>query len=174
MRCPFCQNTDSRVLESRSAEAGQSVRRRRECLQCGRRFTTYERIEFAPIAVVKRNGKKEPFERAKLLAGMMRACEKTNVSRKQLDSLAKEIEAELQQRSTNEVPSNEIGRRALDRLYEIDRVAYVRFASVYYKFQNVGEFAEILERLEREVSPAEAGAVATRQKSSEEVNPLPR
>ena len=103
MHCPFCQHTESRVLESRSAEAGQSVRRRRQCLGCHRRFTTYERIEFVPITVIKRNDRRESFARSKLLRGLVRACEKTGLLSTQLEAIVDEIEAELQQRSTKEV-----------------------------------------------------------------------
>ncbi|MBE9100174.1 transcriptional regulator NrdR [Vacuolonema iberomarrocanum] len=148
MRCPFCQFPDNRVLESRSAEGGQSVRRRRECLSCHRRFTTYERIEFVPIAVIKRNGDRESFDRTKVLRGIIRACEKTGVSNVQLEALVDEIEAELQQRSIREVESNEIGELVLKRLQQLNEVAYVRFASVYQQFQGIRDFAEALNHLQ--------------------------
>lgn len=151
MRCPFCQFTDNRVLESRSAESGQSVRRRRECLQCHRRFTTYERIEFVPIIVIKRNGDRESFDRSKLLRGVMRACDKTGVSQLELENLVEEIEAELQQRSTREVTSNEIGELVLKRLQMMNEVAYIRFASVYRKFQGIRDFVETLEHLKNSI-----------------------
>lgn len=148
MRCPFCQFPDNRVLESRSAEGGQSVRRRRECLSCNRRFTTYERIEFVPIAVIKRNGDRESFDRSKILRGVTRACEKTGVSTVQLEALVDEVEAELQQRSMREVESNEIGELVLKRLQKLSEVAYVRFASVYQQFQGIRDFAETLNHLQ--------------------------
>jgi transcriptional repressor NrdR len=152
MRCPFCQFTDNRVLESRSAESGQSVRRRRECLQCHRRFTTYERIEFVPIIVVKRNGDRESFDRSKLLRGIMRACEKTGIPHLQLENLVDEIEAELQQRPTREVSSSEIGELVLQNLRSLNEVAYVRFASVYRQFQGIRDFADTLNHLQSFIS----------------------
>lgn len=148
MRCPFCQFPDNRVLESRSAESGQSVRRRRECLSCGRRFTTYERIEFVPVTVIKRNGDRESFDRSKLLRGIMRACEKTGVSPLDLEPLVDEIEAELQQRAVREVPSNEIGELVLERLQNLNEVAYIRFASVYRQFRGIRDFVETLNHLQ--------------------------
>lgn len=147
MRCPYCQHTDSRVLESRSTEAGQSVRRRRECLRCKHRFTTYERIEFVPLTVIKRDGKRESFDRSKLLRGIVRACEKTGIPQRRLEVLVDEIEAELQQQSGREVTSNEIGELVLGYLRDESEVAYVRFASVYRKFQGIRDFVETLDRL---------------------------
>lgn len=144
MLCPFCQHTDSRVLESRSAEAGSSIRRRRECLSCQRRFTTYERIEFVPITVLKRDGVSESFDRSKLLRGMIRACEKTGVSQTTLESIIDEIEAQLQVRDRHQVSSVEIGEMVLQYLQDINEVAYVRFASVYRQFRGVRDFAEAL------------------------------
>lgn len=166
MRCPFCQHTDSRVLESRSAEAGQSVRRRRECLQCGRRFTTYERIEFVPITVVKRDGQRESFDRSKLLRGIVRACEKTGLTDDRLDALVDEIEAELQQRTGREVTSSEIGERVLQHLRPLSEVAYVRFASVYRNFQGIRDFVETLDQLQRYSCRTETEEDATPQATS--------
>lgn len=148
MRCPFCQHSDNRVLESRSAEAGQSVRRRRECLKCGRRFTTYERIEFVPITVIKRDGDRESFDHYKLLRGVTRACEKTGLSNTQLENLVDEIESELQQRLVREVPSSEIGEMVLQNLQGLSEVAYIRFASVYRKFQGIRDFVDTLNDLQ--------------------------
>lgn len=145
MRCPFCQHPDNRVLESRSAESGQSVRRRRECLQCNRRFTTYERIEFVPVTVIKRNDERESFDRSKLRRGIARACEKTGVEVAVIERMVDDIEAELQQRSDREVQSEEIGQLVLRRLQSINEVAYVRFASVYRQFQGIRDFIEVLE-----------------------------
>lgn len=147
MRCPYCQNTDSRVLESRSTEAGQSVRRRRECLRCKHRFTTYERIEFVPITVIKRDGTRESFDRSKLLRGIVRACEKTGIPQRRLEALVDEIEAELQQRFGREVTTNEIGELVLRYLRDESEVAYVRFASVYRQFQGIRDFVETLDHL---------------------------
>lgn len=148
MRCPFCQFSDNRVLESRSAEAGQSVRRRRECLKCNRRFTTYERIEFVPITVIKRNGDRQSFDRYKLLKGIVRACEKTGVTSVQMENVVDEIESELQQRVVREVPSSEIGELVLQYLQTLSEVAYIRFASVYRKFQGIRDFVETLDHLQ--------------------------
>lgn len=148
MRCPFCQHSDNRVLESRSAEAGQSVRRRRECLKCARRFTTYERIEFVPITVIKRDGDRESFDRYKLLKGLARACEKTGVTTPQMERVVDDIESELQQRVVREVPSSEIGELVLHYLQGLSEVAYIRFASVYRKFQGIRDFVETLDQLQ--------------------------
>lgn len=145
MRCPFCQFTNSRVLESRSAEAGQSIRRRRECLNCQHRFTTYERIEFVPVTVIKRDGKRESFDKSKLLRGIVRACEKTGLSAGQLETVADEIEIELQGRSLREVLSSEIGEIVLRQLRPLSEVAYVRFASAYRQFQGIQDFVEALD-----------------------------
>ncbi len=148
MLCPFCQHTDSRVLESRSAEGGRSIRRRRECLQCQRRFTTYERIEFVPITVIKRDGDRESFDRSKLLRGLIRACEKTGISQATLEAAIDEIEAQLQARSDREVTSTEIGEAVLAQLKPLSEVAYVRFASVYRQFRGVRDFAEALSQFQ--------------------------
>lgn len=148
MRCPFCQHTDNRVLESRSAEASHSVRRRRECLKCGRRFTTYERIEFVPVTIIKRDGDRESFDRSKLLRGIVRACEKTGIPSSRLEALVDEIEAELQQRAVREVPSTEIGELVLQRLQFVSEVAYIRFASVYRQFQGIRDFIDTLNHLQ--------------------------
>ncbi|MGD1849187.1 MAG: transcriptional regulator NrdR [Cyanophyceae cyanobacterium] len=148
MQCPFCQYCDSRVLESRSAEAGRSVRRRRQCLGCQRRFTTYERTEFVPIVVVKGNGDRESFDRSKLLRGMIRACEKTGTAGTQLEAMVDDIESELQQRAIREVSSRELGELVLSRLQSVSEVAYIRFASVYRQFQGIRDFVDTLDRLQ--------------------------
>jgi transcriptional repressor NrdR len=148
MQCPHCQYHSTRVLESRSAENGQSIRRRRECLRCKHRFTTYERIEFVPITVIKRDGKKESFDRSKLLLGMVRACEKTGISQQRLEEIVEEIEVQLQQNSKREFTSNDIGELVLNYLKAENEVAYVRFASVYRKFGGIKDFVETLDRLQ--------------------------
>ncbi len=150
MQCPACQHTESRVLESRSTEGGMSVRRRRECLCCKHRFTTYERVEFIPITVIKRDGARESFDRSKLLRGIVRACEKTGVSHQRLESIVGEIEAKLQQSSRREVSSNSIGEFVLEYLRKENEVAYVRFASVYRQFQGIKDFAEALNQLQQD------------------------
>ena len=149
MQCPSCQHTDSRVLESRAADSGRSVRRRRECLNCEFRFTTYERVETVPITVVKRNSSRETFNRVKLLHGLLRACEKTGLEPARLEGVVDEIELQLQQRSGREVSSAEIGELVLQQLSEMSEVAYVRFASVYRQFQGVSDFVSTLEGLHK-------------------------
>jgi transcriptional repressor NrdR len=151
MQCPSCQHTDSRVLESRAADGGRSVRRRRECLNCDFRFTTYERVETVPITVVKRNGHRETFNRSKLLHGLLRACEKTGLEPARLESVVDDIELQLQQRTGREVNSAEIGEMVLEQLSGMSEVAYVRFASVYRQFQGVADFVATLEGLNRRV-----------------------
>ena len=150
MLCPNCQHTESRVLESRSTEGKQSIRRRRECLQCKQRFTTYERIELVPITVIKRDGGRESFDRFKLIRGIIRACEKTGVTHQRIESIVDEIEAKLQQSLEREFSSNEIGELVLKHLRRENEVAYIRFASVYRQFQGIKDFIETLERLQQE------------------------
>ena len=155
MQCPFCQHPDNRVLESRSTEAGQSIRRRRECLNCQRRFTTYERIEFVPITVLKQNGERESFDRSKLLRGIVRACQKTGISSMRLEALVDELESELQQRTVREVSSLEIGEIVLQQLKLLSEVAYVRFASVYRQFQSIRDFVDTLDDLSHSDEPVD-------------------
>ena len=145
MQCPSCQNTDSRVLESRAAEGGRSVRRRRECLNCEFRFTTYERVEMVPITVIKRNGHREIFNRNKLLHGLSRACEKTELTPSKLEAIVDELELSLQQSNSREITSSEIGELVLGHLKGLSEVAYVRFASVYRHFRSVSDFVSTLE-----------------------------
>lgn len=149
MKCPFCGHAKDKVVDSRETGAGDSIRRRRECLQCGRRFTSYERVEEIPYFVVKKDGRREPFDRGKLLAGLHRACEKRPVSAKALQAIADEIEQMVSDSSEREVDSRRIGERVMERLRDLDKVAYVRFASVYRQFEDVQEFmAELRELLE--------------------------
>ena len=150
MICPFCEHPDHRVVESRVADAKDAIRRRRECSECGRRFTTYEHIEEAPIVVIKASGEREPFDRQKLLSGLQRACHKRQVSTQLLETAVRDIESELRNRLRQEVSSQLIGELTLRRLKEIDQVAHVRFASVYRAFSDVEEFEDELARLERE------------------------
>jgi transcriptional repressor NrdR len=155
MQCPYCQHPNSRVLESRSTEGGQSIRRRRECLQCKHRFTTYERIEFVPISVIKKDGKRESFDRSKLLRGIVRACEKTGVPHARLEALVDEIESQIQQRPEREISSRQIGAIVLHYLRQESEVAYVRFASVYEEFQGIKDFVETLEQIQQRTSDPE-------------------
>lgn len=142
MRCPFCQSVDSKVVDSRDTDSG--VRRRRECLNCGRRFTTYERIETVPLFVVKKDGRREEFSRAKLLAGLLIASKKRDVAPDRLEALVDDVENRLRGEHLSEVPSQRVGEMVMERLREIDEIAYVRFASVYRSFKDVGDLrAEI-------------------------------
>ena len=154
MRCPYCGSEESKVVDSRDSEAGDAIRRRRECLDCERRYTTYERIDEMPLIVVKRDGHEEVFARSKLLNGLLRACEKRDIPLERLEELVAGIEAGFRRGGLLRVTSAEIGEQALRRLRDQDKVAYVRFASVYRQFDDLEEFQEELRRLEREPSPA--------------------
>lgn len=147
MQCPACQNTDSRVLESRSADTGKSVRRRRECLNCSFRFTTYERVETMPIAVIKKDGSRELFSKDKLIKGISRACEKTNFSSESIINFVDSIESQILQGANKDIKSSEIGELILDNLRKENEVAYIRFASVYRKFNGVKDFIATLQAL---------------------------
>jgi len=140
MKCPFCGHQEDRVVDSRASAEGIAIRRRRECLACSRRFTTYEHIEEQRLMVIKKDGRREPFDRHKLLSGLTRACEKRPVSMEQLERLVDEVEQDLSRQFDSEVPSSEIGERVMKRLHELDPVAYVRFASVYREFKDAEQF----------------------------------
>ena len=147
MQCPTCQNTDSRVLESRSADTGKSVRRRRECLNCSFRFTTYERVETMPISVLKKDGSRELFNKDKLVTGISRACEKTTFSREAIVNFVDAIESQIMQYSNKDIKSSFIGELILKGLRKENEVAYIRYASVYRKFNGVKDFVSTLESL---------------------------
>ncbi|HEX8908311.1 MAG TPA: transcriptional regulator NrdR [Anaeromyxobacteraceae bacterium] len=147
MRCPWCGHPEDRVVDSREAQEGQVTRRRRECLACGRRFTTYERVEDVLPLVVKKDGRREPFDRRKILEGLQRACQKRPVSREQLDELTSAVERRVQELGEREVASHVVGETVMEKLRALDPVAYVRFASVYRAFTDVGEFMSELEGL---------------------------
>lgn len=147
MKCPFCGTTDSKVIDSRPAEEETTIRRRRECLVCNKRFTTYEVIERMPLVVIKRDGSRQSFDRVKLINGMVRACEKRPVSLSELETIADDIEQDLQGRIDREIDSVEIGEMVMKKLKEIDEVAYVRFASVYRSFKDINTFMEELSKL---------------------------
>jgi transcriptional repressor NrdR len=147
MRCPWCAHLEDKVVDSREAQDGQATRRRRECLGCGRRFTTYERIEDVLPQVVKKDGRREAFDRRKIVEGLLRACQKRPVSRERIDELVSAVERRVQELGEREVPSHVVGEAVMDRLRELDQVAYVRFASVYRAFTDVGEFMSELEGL---------------------------
>lgn len=147
MKCPFCGHLKDKVVDSRESGSGDATRRRRECLACGRRFTSYERIEEIPYFVVKKDGRREALDRNKLMAGLHRACEKRPVSAKALAALVDEVEQVVQDSPDREVETREIGERVMQRLKELDKVAYVRFASVYRQFEDVHEFMSELRDL---------------------------
>ena len=142
MKCPFCAHLEDKVVDSRAAKDGGAIRRRRECLQCHRRFTTYERIEEIHFMVVKKDGRREPFDRHKILTGLVKATQKRPVSPAQLEAIVDEIEAKLAESPEREISTTEVGEVVMKRLYEIDEVAYVRFASVYRQFKDVSQFVE--------------------------------
>ncbi|MGI5920708.1 MAG: transcriptional regulator NrdR [Syntrophomonadaceae bacterium] len=147
MRCPYCQELESRVIDSRSCENGSSIRRRRECTACKRRFTSYERVEERPLMVVKKDGSREPFNRDKLFNGITRACEKRPVSMESIENLVADIERDLHDNHDREVSSMIIGEKVMDRLRNLDEVAYVRFASVYRQFGDLNSFINTIEQL---------------------------
>jgi transcriptional repressor NrdR len=150
MKCPFCQNTDNKVLDSRLTPDSDSIRRRRECIPCSKRFTTYERIELFDIAVVKRDGRREPFSREKVLKGIMRACEKRPVKREQMEAVVGTIESSLRQTDKDEIKSSKIGELVMQELAKLDDVAYVRFASVYKKFKDANQFVDAIKTLKKQ------------------------
>ena len=147
MKCPFCSHLESKVVDSRPADEGASIRRRRECLACHKRFTTYETMESLPLMVVKKDGSRQSFDRTKVLAGLIRACEKRPVSYNTLEAMANEIEQVLQNKMEREVSSAEIGELVMERLKKTDEVAYVRFASVYRQFKDINTFMHELNKL---------------------------
>ncbi len=146
MKCPFCGNIDDKVIDSRMQAEGLSIRRRRECLKCGKRFTTYEYVENAPMMVVKRDGTRKRFDREKIKEGIMKACEKRPVSMDRIEDIVEEITKEVHRKAEREVKTTIIGKMVMDRLYELDEVAYVRFASVYRRFKDVSHFKKELEK----------------------------
>lgn len=147
MKCPFCGYTESKVIDSRPTDENERIRRRRECIQCSKRFTTYETIEDVPVIVIKKDRSREVFDRNKILKGMLRACEKRKVTVAELDEKIDEIEAQLQSSVDREVSSSRIGELIMEKLKEIDEVAYVRFASVYKEFDSAESFREELAKL---------------------------
>ncbi len=147
MKCPFCANPESKVVDSRPADEGSSIRRRRECLVCHKRFTTYETIESVPLVVIKKDGSRQAFDRNKLLGSMLKSCEKRSVSMDTLESIASEIEQSLQNEMEREVASTQIGNMVMEKLKAVDEVAYVRFASVYRQFKYIKPFMTELGKL---------------------------
>ena len=160
MRCPFCTHLEDKVVDSREAKDGDSIRRRRECIKCGRRFTSYERIDEIPFMVIKKDGRRENFDRSKIMAGLMRACEKRPVPSSKLEGIVNSIEKYVQESPERERPTSKVGEMIMRRLKELDKVAYVRFASVYLEFEDVSEFMQELKTLVR----ARSGGNATARK----------
>lgn len=147
MKCPFCENLESKVVDSRPTDEGQAIRRRRECISCGKRFTTYEKIEEIPIIIVKRDGNRQTYNRNKLLNGILKSCEKRPVSMDTIENIVDDIEKNLYNSLQKEITSIEIGEMVMNKLKNIDEVAYVRFASVYRQFKDVNSFMEELKKI---------------------------
>ena len=157
MRCPFCSHDEDRVIDSRPSDEGSAIRRRRECISCGARFTTYEKVENLPMLVIKKDGTREPFNREKLMSGILKSCEKRPVSTFQIESLVNSIEAQAQNSLKREISSREIGEMVMEGLKQIDEVAYVRFASVYRQFKDVNSFLEELNVMLKKPTPSAGG-----------------
>lgn len=168
MRCPFCRADTDRVVDSRPHEDAGAIRRRRECLECHRRFTTFERYEMLPLIVLKSDNRREPFDREKLREGLVRACEKRPIPTVAIEQLVTELEREFQEAFVMEIPSKEVGDRVLARLRDLDQVAYIRFASVFKQFEDLGEFRRALRRLKtrRRTSARSRGAVQTADRAT--------
>jgi transcriptional repressor NrdR len=147
MKCPYCRELENKVIDSRMTKEGNAVRRRRECIGCNHRFTTYERVEEVPLVLIKKDGRRETFDRNKVLAGMQRACEKRDISMNTLEESVDELERELQEMGEKEIPSSVVGSRIMTILHELDDVAYVRFASVYREFKDINDFMSELKDL---------------------------
>ena len=158
MRCPFCKADHDKVIDSRSSTDAFVIRRRRECLDCARRFTTYERIEETPIRVVKKDGRREGFERRQIMAGMLKACEKRPVGIDELDAITRRIEEKISEKFDKEVSSKYIGQQIMRELKKLDKVAYVRFASVYREFEDVDDFVEEVEKVKGGAKKGRGGA----------------
>jgi transcriptional repressor NrdR len=144
MKCPFCADTENKVIDSRLSKEGYVIRRRRECLACNRRFTTYERIEEIPLMIIKKDGRREEFNRDKIRSGITKACEKRNVSMNSIEDFLDELEQELRETGKKEISSAVVGERVITRLHDLDEIAYVRFASVYREFKDVNDFVQEL------------------------------
>lgn len=147
MKCPFCGDMENKVIDSRLGKEGSVIRRRRECLHCRRRFTTYERIEEIPLIIIKKDGRREEFNRDKIRSGITKACEKRNVSMNSIEEFLDELEQELRETGKKEIPSSVVGEQVMARLHELDEIAYVRFASVYREFKDVNDFMQELKTM---------------------------
>ncbi|KMQ52914.1 transcriptional regulator NrdR [Chitinispirillum alkaliphilum] len=153
MRCPFCSYEEDKVVDSRTSKEGRAVRRRRECLECGKRFTTYEYIESTSLIIVKNDRRREAYDRQKLMNGLVSACKKRPVSLKKVESIVDKIENQLEKVGKTEIPSAEIGKMVMEELYGLDEVAYIRFASVYRKFKDISEFISEVKEIESKFEP---------------------
>lgn len=163
MKCPFCGYKEDKVVDSRATSEDSAIRRRRECLKCGKRFTTYEYIEEVSLMVIKKDGRREPFDRKKVLAGIIRACEKRPISMEKMEDIVVQVERAIQKKSDREVPSSKIGELLMEKLKALDDVAYVRFASVYRQFKDVGQFmVELKDILNKEKRGAKGAIVRTK------------
>lgn len=158
MKCPYCGHEQDKVVDSRSSREGRAVRRRRECLKCEERFTTYEYVETMSLAIIKNDQRREEYDRSKLMQGIVAACKKRPVSMKKIESLVDKIEDTIEKLSKLEIPSTEIGKLVMEELYKLDDVAYVRFASVYRKFKDKGEFISEVKGLDARIEPRPRGS----------------
>ena len=147
MKCPFCGESEDKVIDSRSSKDGNEIRRRRECLECGRRFTTYERIEEIPIMIIKKDGRREVFSREKVRAGIQKACQKLDISVNTIEAYVDDLERDLRETGEKEIPSHQIGEKVMAKLHDLHDIAYVRFASVYREFKDVNDFVSELKSL---------------------------
>ncbi|MDD2374009.1 MAG: transcriptional regulator NrdR [Eubacteriales bacterium] len=147
MKCPYCGHDEDKVIDSRPADEGSAIRRRRECISCGKRFTTYEKVENLPLIIIKKDGTRQPYDRDKLISGLLKSCEKRPVSTEQIEKLADKVELQIQNSMRREISSGEIGEMVMELLKDIDEIAYVRFASVYRQFKDVNSFMQELNDL---------------------------
>src|SRR5512135_3381473 len=174
MRCPYCTSIDNKVVDSRMGKEGESIRRRRECLKCEGRFTTYERVEEVLPSVIKKDGRREPFDRLKILNGLKKACEKRPISTEMLEKTVEEIEKVLQEKGLKEIPSTMVGEEVMERLHKLDEVAYVRFASVYRSFRDINEFmSELKDILSNKETKDTKDVVAEKPQKAEEKKQKP-
>ncbi len=174
MRCPYCSSLDNKVVDSRMGKEGESIRRRRECLKCEGRFTTYERVEEVLPSVIKKDGRREPFDRMKILTGLKKACEKRPISMEMLERTVDEIEKSLQEKGLKEIPSTVVGEEVMERLHKLDEVAYVRFASVYRSFRDINEFMnELKDILSNKETKAPTDGSPEKSQKPEEIKQKP-
>jgi len=179
VRCPFCGHLEDKVVDSRESREGDSIRRRRECLSCARRFTSYERVEEVPLVILKKDGRREPFDRQKLMKGLLLACQKRPVSLARIEELVADVQSRLMERPDREIRSRELGELIMDELKALDQVAYVRFASVYRDFKDLPDFVKALEGLmhketHKEAPPEQGRGQGRAPAAPEPAKPLPQ